>query len=85
MSSLRTRVERLEAQRAPRVRAPITEDERRRRWYAANPDGADGARDRLAALVARLIDAANTGNEAAAAQLDRLRAELRHLTEGRTP
>lgn len=85
MSRLRARLDRLDRLTRPRVRAPVTEDERRRRWIAANPDGAAGARDRLAERVARLTEAAEAGNTEAAAQLDRLRAHLRDLTEGRTP
>lgn len=42
-----------------------------------------GARQRLAERVARLLDAADAGDQAAAAQLERIRARVVALTEGR--
>jgi hypothetical protein len=81
MSRARAKVEQLyrDLSKSKRVRAPITEQERVDRWFAEHPNGAAGARDRLAERIARLLEGADGGDEAAAAQLDRVRVSCTDL------
>lgn len=69
------------ADKPQRTRAPITEDERRRRYFATAPES--DARQRLAERIGRMHAAAQEGDEAAAAQLETVRGHVRALVDRR--